>query len=207
MDASTDFRQQALRHRIHQVDSLLVTHDHADHTNGFDDLRAINFLQKKPIEVYAQANVLETLQQRFAYCFNPVQKGGGVPQLNMHTLDPGKSIIIDGLEITPIPIKHGILEIFGYRFGSDFAYLSDCNEVPESSMPLFEGVRVLVVDALRHRQHSTHFNLEQALEFSQRVAPEQTWFTHMTCKLEHFATNASLPANAQLLHDNQIIEI
>lgn len=207
IDCSTDFRQQALTHRMPHIDALLITHDHADHINGIDDLRGYNHMQKGPIDIYAAASVLETLTHRYAYCFNPTQIGGGVPQLNLRQISGGEPFELNGLTITPVPAKHGILDILGYRLGPRFAYMTDCSEVPGSSVELLQGVEVLVVNALRHTPHPTHFTLDQALEFSRRIAPKQTWFTHMTCHLEHFATNAALPPETQLLHDGQVIEL
>jgi phosphoribosyl 1,2-cyclic phosphate phosphodiesterase len=207
VDCSTDLRQQALRYGIARVDAVLMTHDHGDHINGIDDLRAYNFLQDREIDVYGDAGVIKTFRSRFAYCFNPPQLGGGVPRLSLHPIEAGQRLHLEGLEVTPIRIKHGKLDILGYRLGSAFAYLTDCSGVPDESMPLLEGVRVLVVGALRPTPHPTHFSLDEALALSRRVAPEQTWFTHITCRMEHFATNASLPPDARLLHDGQVIEI
>jgi len=246
VDCSTDFRQQALRYRIPRVDAVILTHNHADHINGIDDLRSFNFVQRSPIDLYATADVLHTIRHRYEYAFNPTQLGGGVPRLNLHEIDLANkagdlrletggtekqagdlrletggtktekptayslqptAFFIGGLQIVPVPIKHGVLDILGYRIGRNFAYLTDCSAVPESSVALLEGIEILVLDALRPTPHSTHFSLSEALDFSQRIGPAQTWFTHITCKMEHFATNASLPPNAQLLHDGQVIEV
>jgi len=207
VDCSTDFRQQALRYRIPRVDAVILTHNHADHINGIDDLRSFNFVQRSPIDLYATADVLHTVRHRYEYAFSPTQIGGGVPRLNLQEIDPARPFFIGGLRIVPVPIKHGVLDILGYRIGRNFAYLTDCSAVPESSVPLLEGIEILVLDALRPTPHSTHFSLSEALAFSQRIGPAQTWFTHITCKMEHFATNASLPPNAQLLHDGQVIEV
>ena len=216
VDCSADLRQQALRYRLPRVDAVLVTHDHADHINGMDDLRIYNYLQGAPIHIHALEDVLETLRVRYSYCFNPTQIGGGLPRIQLRRIEPDRSFYPgrrDGdtggpsLKVTPIPVKHGNLDILGFRLGRDFAYLTDCSAVPDSSVALLEGVKVLVVSALRPTPHPTHFSLHEALEFSRLLAPEQTWFTHMTCSLEHFATNASLPPEAQLLHDGQVIEV
>jgi len=206
VDCSTDFRQQALTHRIPRIDAVLFTHDHADHVNGIDDLRVFNYIQKAPIPLYADAPVLANIRRRFRYCFRPPQIGGGVPLLTLHRIHPGKPFTVNGIAITPVPIKHGVLDILGFRIGP-FAYFTDCSAVPETSLPLLQGTQILIVDALRRRPHSTHFNLDEALAFSARLAPQQTWFTHVADEMEHFETNASLPLNAQLLRDGQIIDI
>ena len=207
VDCSTDFRQQALRYGIRRIDAVLFTHNHADHMNGIDDLRVFNYLQGSAIGVYGDKVTLETIRRRFDYCFNPPQVGGGFPHLRLQEVQPRKGIRLGELDILPVRLKHGILDILGYRIGDSFAYLTDCSAVPEESMAQLEGVEVLIVDALRHKPHSTHFSLEQALELSRSLRPAQTWFTHIADDLDHFETNARLPANAQLLRDGQVIEL
>lgn len=206
VDCSTDFRQQALRYGIRHVDAVIFTHNHADHINGLDELRVFNHRQGAAINIYADAGVVDTILKRFDYCFSPPQIGGGVPVLNLIEITPSKSFNMNGIEVVPVPIKHGVLDILGFRIGN-FAYLTDCSNVPDSSLPLLQGVKVLVVDGLRRRCHSTHFSLDEALAFSRLVNPTQTWFTHIADEMEHFETNASLPPNAQLLHDGQVIEL
>ncbi|HUT23665.1 MAG TPA: MBL fold metallo-hydrolase [Sumerlaeia bacterium] len=207
VDCSTDFRQQALLYGLDRIDAVLMTHDHADHINGIDDLRPLCAASDRPVPVYGDETVLETFRRRFRYCFHPPQTGGGVPNLDLRPIEPAVPFLVDGLEVVPAPVKHGVLDILGFRLGPDLAYLTDCSAVPDSSLALLRGVKVLIVDALRPKPHPTHFGLGQALEFSRRLRPEQTWFTHISCRLEHFAANASLPSDAQLLHDGQVIEI
>lgn len=206
IDCSTDFRTQALAHNIRQVDAVLITHDHADHVNGIDDLRAVNFVQRRPIDIYARADVVRTLDARYAYCFNPPQRGGGVPQIRLHEIEEGRPFDLNGLPVLPIGVKHGRLDILGFRLGGAFGYLTDCSAVPQPSAKLLAGLDALVLDALRPRPHSTHFGLAQAVAFADRIGVSQAWFTHMTCQLEHHTTNASLPPNRQLLYDGQILE-
>ncbi|MBN1867880.1 MBL fold metallo-hydrolase [Candidatus Sumerlaeota bacterium] len=209
VDCSTDFREQALRHRLPRVDAVLMTHDHADHLNGIDDLRIFNFLQSGAIDVLGEEEVLETIRRRFDYCFSPKQIGGGVPQLNLRRIEPDKPFSLCGVEILPLRIKHGILDILGFRIGSRFAYLTDCSGAVERTIEALRGIEILIVGALRPSPtHPTHFTLGQALDFRSQIGARQTWFTHLGCQMgDHFQTNASLPADAQLLHDGQIIEI
>ena len=185
-----------------------MTHDHADHINGLDDLRAYNFIQRRPIPLYGDATVLATIRRCYDYCFNPKQIGGGVPQLELREVAAGRAFAIGSLEVTPVPILHGGMPILGFRLGRHFAYLTDCSGVDSGAMDLLKDLRVLIVGALRRTPHPTHFSLDEAVAFSRRVAPsERTWFTHITCSLDHFETNASLGAETQLLHDGQTIEL
>jgi phosphoribosyl 1,2-cyclic phosphate phosphodiesterase len=205
VDCSSDFRQQMLRYAVPRLDAILVTHGHADHIGGIDDLRAYNHVQKAPIPIFGSDETLDVIRERFDYCFNPKQLGGGVTQMALKEIKSGETFEIGDLKIMPIHVKHGILDILGFRFGDDLAYLTDVSAVPDESLELVRGVDTLIVDALRHKPHATHFTLEEALAFSREIKPRQTWFTHITDHLEHHDTNASLPPEAQLLHDGQVL--
>lgn len=200
VDCGPDFRQQALRERIRRVDALFITHTHADHINGIDDLRAINWAQQGSIDVLSNAKTLESLSAIYGYCFNPPQLGGGVPKLKFHPLEAGKTETFHGLEVTAIPVFHGKIPILGFRF-DDFAYLTDVSFIPETSFPLLKGIDTLVLSALRNRPHETHFSVEQAVAEATRLAPRQTYFIHMTHDLDYEKTNESLPDNMRLLYD------
>jgi len=204
VDVSIDFRQQALTRRIHDVDAVLITHCHSDHVAGIDDLRIYNMVHRKRIPFYAQPADIEEIRRRFHYCFNPVQIGGGVPGIDLNAVTGPFDLF--GLRVTPIPIKHGILDIYGYRIGP-FAVVTDASHVPPDSMEMLRGLDVLILNALKREPHSTHFSLGQALEVAQQLRPRQTWFVHMCHALGHAATNASLPPEAQLAYDGQVIEI
>jgi phosphoribosyl 1,2-cyclic phosphate phosphodiesterase len=206
VDCSTDFRVQALRHRIERVDALLLTHGHADHVNGIDDLRIINMMQHAAIPVYGDTNTLHAIRQRYDYSFNPLQKGGGLPVLELCEVADGDRVDIGGIEAVCVPIRHGLLPAMGYRLGPDFAYLTDCNDVPESSIRLIEGVDTLVVDGLRFRPHPTHFSIPEAVALARRVGARRTAFTHITHDIEHFRVNALLPPGMFLLQDNMVLD-
>lgn len=206
IDCSTDFRQQMLTWPAPRIDAVLLTHTHSDHVCGIDDLRVYNYYQRAAIPIHSTAPFLDDLRRRFAYAFNPMQEGGGVPRLALQTVEPGVPFEAAGLRVVPIPILHGLLPILGFRLGA-LAYLTDCSAIPESSEPLLQGLDVLIVSALRRRSHSTHFNLEQALEVSRRLAPRRTFFTHIADEMEHETTNRELPPTAQLLYDGQVIEV
>lgn len=206
VDCSIDFRQQMLRDPVQRIDSILITHTHSDHINGLDDLRSFNYLQKGAIPLYSLQYFLDDLRTRFSYCFNPLQLGGGIPQLDLRPVEPGEPFTAAGLEVMPIEIMHGQLSILGYRFGR-FAYLTDCSGIPKASEPLLQGLDLLIISALRHRPHSTHFNVQQALEASERLGARRVYFTHVADDLDHETTNRELPPWAKLLYDGQVLEV
>ncbi len=204
LDCSTDFREQALRHKIERIDALLLTHTHSDHISGLDDLRVYNFLQGEAIKIFSASHILEDVRKRFDYCFNPKQIGGGVPELELIPVDGCFEFM--GIKITPLPVKHGDLPILGYRF-NDFSYVTDASFIPEETIQKMMGTRVLVLNALRYMPHSTHYSLAEALEISQRIGPEKVWFTHIAHQMEHWATTRTLPPHARLAYDGLVIEI
>ena len=205
VDTATDLRQQALRHDIGHVDAVLFTHAHADHILGLDDLRSFNALQGTPIPCYANREAWDTIRRQFAYVFEgPLQIGGGVPQLT--TNDITVPFFIRGVRIVPVPLWHGKLPILGFRLGN-FAYLTDCNRIPDESWPLVDGVEILVLDALRDEPHETHFTLGEAVAAVERIAPQRAYFTHMTHDLPHAKTNARLPNGIELAYDGLVLDI
>ena len=199
VDAGPDLRAQALTHAITRVDAIIFTHGHADHILGLDDVRRYNSLMKRPMQLYADKLTLHEIKQMFGYAFDPdTPKGGGIPQLEL--IEVQGPITVGPLHVVPVPIWHGKRLILGLRLGR-FAYLTDCNAIPDESWALLEGVEVVVLDALRHRPHSTHFSLDQAVAASRRIAAAQTYFTHMCHDLPHAATNAQLPPGMALAYD------
>ena len=199
VDAGTDLRQQALTYGVSRLDAILFTHSHADHVMGLDEVRRFNVVQGGPIAAYADPQTAESVRRTFHYIFDPpAQQGGGVPQIELHTVDGPFQVA--GLEVVPVRLFHGRLPVLGFRFGA-FAYLTDCNRIPEESWPLLQNLDVLVLDALRHRPHPTHFSVAQALEVVERLAPGRAFFTHICHDLPHAATNATLPAGVELAHD------
>ena len=205
VDASPDLRAQALRFGIDRVDLILLTHSHADHVLGLDDVRIYNFRQKMAIPCQGDARTLEDVRRMFAYVFDPnTPRGGGLPQLNLFPVWGPFSF--GRRTFVPVPLRHGTLPILGYRVGA-FAYLTDCSEIPDTSWPLLEGLDVLVLDALRQRRHSTHFNVEQAVEAAARIGARETYFTHMTHDLPHGATCEGLSAGMTLAHDGLVLTV
>ena len=205
IDTTPDLRAQALRHDIRRVDAILFTHAHADHVMGLDEVRRFNMLAKAPIPVYADEPTLAALRRTFAYVFDSdAPRGGGVPDLRLWSI--GGRFCVGKQEVVPVPLRHGSWRILGFRFGS-FAYLTDTNGVPDESLPLLGGLDSLVLDALRHRPHPTHFTLAQAMTVARRIGARQTWFTHIAHDLPHAETCAALPPGMALAHDGLTLEI
>ncbi|MFH1737413.1 MAG: MBL fold metallo-hydrolase, partial [bacterium] len=181
IDTTPDLRQQCLQNNIRRIDAVLYTHEHADHIFGCDDLRAFNFLQGANIPAYGHERTIARLRTVFAYFTNPIQLGGGIPQVTFEAIREPFSF--RDVQIEPIPVWHGKMEVFGYRIGP-FAYVNDCSSIPESSLERLRGLRVLILDALRHTPHSTHFSLQEAVEIARQLNVERTFFTHMTHKID-----------------------
>jgi phosphoribosyl 1,2-cyclic phosphate phosphodiesterase len=204
VDAGPDLREQALAYGIRRVDAIVFTHGHADHILGLDDVRRFNYMQKRPMACYADPLTIADIRQTFAYAFNPVtQKGGGLPQLVTFTIHG--AFCVGGHEVIPVPLYHGARPILGLRFGA-FAYLTDCNRIPDEAWPMLEGLDVVVIDALRDRPHPTHFTVAEAVEASRRIAARRTYFTHMCHDLPHAATSARLPDGVELAYDGLVVE-
>ncbi len=206
VDTGPDLREQALRHRITRVDAVVYTHFHADHTHGIDDLRAFNFLMGKPIPCYAYPNTVEILRKNFSYIFGDGRDYGNFrPQLTVEEIGD-EAFGAAGLEVVPFALDHAGMKVMGLRVG-DFAYATDCNAIPEKSMETLRGVRILVIDALRHRRHPSHFTVAEALEVVREIAPEQTYFTHTNYELEYHETNRSLPGGVELAYDGLCFDV
>ena len=204
VDAGPDLREQALTHRIRRLDAIVFTHGHADHILGMDDVRRFNFMQGRPMPCYGDERTIADIRQTFSYAFDPrTQKGGGLPQLVTFTIHG--TFCIGRQEIVPVPIFHGQRGILGLRLGA-FAYLTDCNRIPDTSWPLLEGLDVLVIDALRDRPHPTHFSVAEAIDAARRIGAKRTLFTHMCHDLPHVATSARLPAGFELAYDGLVVE-
>jgi phosphoribosyl 1,2-cyclic phosphate phosphodiesterase len=205
VDTAPDLRQQALTHQLSRVDAILYTHSHADHVMGIDEVRRFNMLQRTAIPAYADSRTVADLRRTFGYIFDPPDEpGGGIPQIDLHTIDG--PFDLGRVRVMPVPIFHGRRPILGFRFGS-FAYLTDCSGIPEASFALLNDLDVLVVDALRHRPHPTHYTVAEALEVAGRVKPNRTLFTHICHDLPHAATNATLPQGVELAFDGLALDV
>jgi phosphoribosyl 1,2-cyclic phosphate phosphodiesterase len=205
VDTATDLRQQALLYGVTRVDAVIYTHAHADHMLGLDELRRFNAIQGGSIPCYADARTWENLRKTFFYVFDGVvRQGGGIPQLEARQIT--QPFDVAGVHVVPVPLIHGRTPILGLRFGS-FAYLTDCSAIPDESWPLVTGVDTLVIDALRHKPHPTHFTVAEALVAVERIAPRRAYFTHMCHDLPHAETCARLPAGVELAYDGLVLDV
>lgn len=205
IDTPPDFRQQALRHDLERVDAVLFTHAHADHIYGLDDLRGFNFRQGGTIPCYGSAQTLAVLRQSFAYVFDgSSEEGGGKPRLDL--LEVREPFTLADRHVEPVPVQHGRLEVFGYRFGS-FAYVTDTNHIPNASRDRLRDLEVLILGALRYRPHPTHFHLEEAIEVARDLGARRTIFTHLSHEVDHAALRISLPPGMELGYDGLTFEI
>jgi len=202
IDTTPELRIQLLRESIDLVHAAVYTHAHADHIYGLDDLRQFGHLLDRDIPLYCEKNVEQQLRQAFAYAFAPVpanRKRGAIPRFEFQSVTTTPFHLL-GLPIQPIRLLHGKLPIFGYRF-ANVAYCTDVGEIPEESWPLLENLDVLILDALRYREHPTHFNIAQAIEVVEKVRPRKAYFTHIAHDIEHEKASQSLPENIAFAWD------
>ncbi len=207
VDISADFRQQALREKIDRIDALLITHCHADHVFGLDDIRPINF-RRGAIPLYASESTWRGLRRVFFYVFEREQAGGGLPQIIPHTI--AGEFEACGLRITPIPVIHGRSEVTGFRFSDsrgDAAFITDCNEIPEESLEKLRGLDLLIIDALRYKPHPTHLHVEQTLAYIAGLKPRRALLTHIGHDIKHAEASRNMPENVGLAYDGLKIDI
>jgi phosphoribosyl 1,2-cyclic phosphate phosphodiesterase len=205
VDTTPDLRSQALANDVRHVDAVLITHAHADHVMGLDEVRRFNALTGRAMPIYADAATIAALRRTFEYAFDDkARAGGGVPKFDVREIDG--PFQVGSRTIVPVPVRHGRWDIFGFRVGQ-FAYLTDCNAIPDSSLPLLAGLDVLVLDALRHKPHPTHFTLAQAIAMARQIGARRTYFTHIAHDLGHAATSATLPEGMALAYDGLWLDL
>ena len=199
IDTTPDLRAQLLRDPVPRLDFILFTHSHADHLMGLDDIRPFNFRQREPIHGFASAPTVKAIRRAFGYIWGDSQIGGGKPQLDLHEVD--HAFRHDGIDIVPIPVQHGDWTIFGYRIGP-FAYITDTNGIPPSSIALLKGVDTLALDGLRPSPpHPTHYTIGEAVDVAGRIGARLTYLIHLTHEVDHAACEKSLPEGVHLAYD------
>ena len=199
VDTGTDFRQQMLRSNTNRIDAVLYTHAHADHVLGLDDIRAINFQQKMDMPLYATEQTEQSIRSIFHYAFSE-NKYPGVPQVYFERIG-GKPFTVLGHAVMPIAAQHGGMEVTGFRFG-DLTYLTDVKSISAKELDKVRGSKTVIINALRLKEHHSHFNLQQALEFLNEIAPQQGYLTHISHLLgTHERVSSLLPSNVHLAYD------
>lgn len=208
VDTSPDLYQQMIREKIGIVHSVIYTHEHTDHVMGFDDLRLFQFYLGHAVPLYCNEKVEKRLRKAFDYAFSDHETThrGAIPRVEINRID-SQPLEILGAKVIPIPCKHGPrFDVLGFRIGN-VAYCTDVSHIPESSFKLLEGVEFLVLDALRHDPHPTHFSIDQAIEVANRIGAKKTWFTHCACKVNYELVNPTLPDGIEIGYDGLQINL
>lgn len=200
IDSGPDFRQQMLRYNVRRLDAIVFTHGHKDHVAGMDDVRAYNFHDKKAMNVYADLNTQEVLKREFQYVFQEPNYPG-IPQVDLNTINGDNSFKINELKFNPIKVLHYKMEVLGFRIG-DFTYITDANYISPEQLDKAKGSKVLILNALRHEAHPSHFTLKEAIDVATAVGAENTYFTHISHQLGlHDEVEATLPQGMHLAYD------
>jgi phosphoribosyl 1,2-cyclic phosphate phosphodiesterase len=204
IDAGPDLRTQMLRAKVRHLDAVLLTHAHADHVGGIDDLRPFTMGRGRSLPIYGNEATLARVRHQYDYAFDPAPSLSTRPRLELCPLDG--PFYVGAIPIDYFEVRHGPQSIVGYRFGR-LAYITDGKSLPEATMAKLHDLDVLIINALRYADHPLHFTVDQALDIVRRVRPRRAYFVHLTHDLDHATANAALPAYAQLAYDGQVIEI
>ena len=204
IDTSSDFRQQALRFGLKRLDAVLVTHCHADHIFGLDDIRPLNF-RYGALGLYANARAWVDIKRIFKYIFEPSHFGGGLPQVIPHVVEANAQFCLgQDLLVTPLEVIHGRLPVMGYRL-NDFAYATDLNEIPQRTLDQMQDLDVLVLDCLRFKEHPTHLWVDKAVDYIQQIKPRRAYLTHIAHDVKHARDSARLPKNIEWAYDGLVV--
>jgi phosphoribosyl 1,2-cyclic phosphate phosphodiesterase len=205
IDSGPDFRYQMLRANVQHLDAIVYTHEHKDHVAGMDDVRAFNFKQQEPMNIYADPRVQAALMREFPYVFSE-NKYPGIPQVDMHAIGE-EGFHIGSIHFTPIEVMHYKLPVLGFRI-NDFTYITDAKTVSDQEKEKIKGSKILVINALQKQTHISHFTLDEAIAFAQEIGAETTYLTHISHRLgKHADVMAELPAGIELAYDGLAVEI
>ncbi|MCG8453423.1 MAG: MBL fold metallo-hydrolase [Spirochaetales bacterium] len=198
IDTTPEFRFQALRSKINSLDAVFWTHAHADHLHGIDDLRGLTW--NRPIPGYANPSTTQEIHRRFDYLWKNTQRGGGKARINLHEVNKDQSIHVGPLEFTPLPVLHGQLPIYGWRCGP-IAYITDVSQIPTETYERLENLELLILGALRFKEHPTHFSVHRALEEVKKIRPKRAYFTHISHEASHRELRRRTPAHVNPARD------
>jgi len=209
IDTSPDLRVQLFNSKINNLNAILYTHTHYDHISGLDEIRSFTIRNKTIIPIYAEKKNLKYLKKKYFYFFKPLQKGGGVPKVTLNQIKYFKQFNVDKINIIPIPVMHGILKITSFLINKKILYMTDVSNIPQKSLNFIKKYKVdiLILDLLRKRKHSTHFNFDEAIENAKIINAKKTYFTHITHEISHNDDSKLLPKNMFFAYDNLIIQI
>lgn len=205
IDIGPDFRQQMLRHGVDRLDAILVTHAHRDHVAGLDEIRSFNYVQRRKMDIYLNAEARRAIEHDYHYIFEP-HEFPGLPEADLHTVGDAP-FTAAGVEVVPVRAMHKDLPVLGYRIG-ELGYITDANHIDDAELSKLAGVKVLVINALRQEKHFSHYSLPEALEIIGKIRPERAYLTHMSHEMGlHGEVQPSLPKNVFLAYDNHEITI
>jgi phosphoribosyl 1,2-cyclic phosphate phosphodiesterase len=205
VDTTPDFRYQMLRENVKHLDAVLFTHPHKDHIAGLDDVRAFNFFQEQPMQIYANQMTIDALMREFAYAFAD-KKYPGVPNLELNSinLDP---FVIGDIPVIPIMVWHLKMPVYGFRFG-DFTYITDANHIDDIEKQKIKGSKILVINALRKEKHISHYSLNEAVALVKELEVPEAYFTHISHQLgKHEDIESQLPEGMHLAYDGLVLNV
>lgn len=206
IDSGPDFRQQMLRSETKKIDALIFTHEHKDHIAGMDDIRAFNYVHKLPVDVFASEQVQVALRREYQYIFADF-KYPGIPEINLYTIANNHPFHVNDVKVTPIEVLHYKLPVLGFRIG-DFTYITDANAITEAEKEKIKGSKVLVLNALRHEKHISHFTLSEVIDLVKELNVPEAYFTHISHQLGlHHEVDAELPEGMHLAYDGLSFEV
>jgi phosphoribosyl 1,2-cyclic phosphate phosphodiesterase len=207
IDAAPDFRTQALRAGIRHLDAVLLTHTHADHVLGLDDMRAFTERAGQPMPIYGSASSIADVQRMFPYACTDKPAWHSLPNFRLHAVEPGTEFEAAGLRVRCVELPHGRAKVLGFVFGRQFAYLTDCSAIASDVVQSLKDVTVLALDGLRHRPHPTHLTIEAACEIAVQVNAKLTLLTHLCHEVDHVEAEKQLPDRVRIAHDNLRIQV